>query len=164
MKSTFVVRAVMIGMFSAALLFGTSEKLYAADGDMDDEMEVEMDEDCRNCGVVTAIQAVAQGASGLGAAAGAAAGGLLGNQASQTETGSTLGGTASALLGMAGGAIAGHYAEQAVSGGKSWKVAVRMSNGETRTISMNAAPKFRIGTRVQVQGTKVTPISEHEAD
>jgi outer membrane lipoprotein SlyB len=78
---------------------------------------------------------------------------MLGNQAGQTETGSsTIGGTAATLLGMAGGAIAGHYAEQAVAGNKSWQVAVRMGNGQVRTFSMAAAPTFKVGEHVQIQG------------
>lgn len=107
---------------------------------------------CPDCGVVTAVQVVENtGGSGLGAAAGALAGGLLGNQAGKTETANnTIGGTAATILGVAGGAITGHYAEKAMGGAKEWNVTVRMNNGETRTVNTKSEPNFQPGDTVRV--------------
>lgn len=117
------------------------------------------DHRCKDCGVVTAIEAVeTSGGSGLGAAAGAVAGGLLGNQVGKTETAaSTVGGTAATILGVAGGALSGHYAEKAVRGGKAWTVAVRMDSGDTQTLTMQSEPKVQAGDRVRVTKDGVVP-------
>jgi len=124
---------------------------------------------CADCGVVTAVQPVEKtGGSGLGAAAGALAGGLLGNQAGKTDAAtSTIGGTATTILGVAGGAVTGHYAEQALRGSKEWNVMVRMDNGETRTVNMKSEPSVKTGDRVRVaEGSVVrdqTPVTNQKA-
>lgn len=113
---------------------------------------------CPDCGVVTAVQAGENpSGSGLGAAAGALAGGLLGNQAGKSETASnTIGGTAATILGVAGGAITGHYAEKAMAGSKEWNITVKMNNGETRTVNTKSEPTVQPGDTVRIaDGTVV---------
>ena len=116
---------------------------------------------CLDCGVVTAIQAVENSAGGgLGAAAGALAGGLLGNQAGKTDTASnTIGGTAATILGLAGGAVAGHYAEKAMAG-KEWNISLRMNNGETRTVNTKSEPTVRVGDTVRIADGAVVRYQE----
>jgi outer membrane lipoprotein SlyB len=134
----------------SAILFSPLGVLRA-----EDEHE---DEDCRDCGVVTAVQPVEKGASGMGAAAGALAGGLLGNQVGKTDAASsTVGGTAATLLGVAGGALGGHYAEKTMSGSNGWNVTVKMDNGSSRTVAMQTEPSVQPGQRVRVSGDKVVP-------
>lgn len=117
---------------------------------------------CPDCGVVTAVQeGENSGGSGLGAAAGALAGGLLGNQAGKTETASnTIGGTAATILGVAGGAIAGHYGEKAMAGSQEWNVTVKMNNGEIRTVNTKSAPTVKPGDTVRIADGAVVRYQE----
>lgn len=117
---------------------------------------------CPNCGVVTAIQAQeSSGGPGLGAAAGALAGGLIGNQAGKNDSvSSTVGGTAAAIIGAAGGALTGHYAEKAMRGNKEWAITVRMNSGETRTVNMKSDPNVQTGDRVTVAEGMVTRLQD----
>jgi outer membrane lipoprotein SlyB len=123
-----------------------------ADDDHDDAPK------CSDCGVVTAVQVVEKsGGSGLGAAAGAIAGGLLGNK-------TTDGNTVATVAGVAGGALSGHLAEQALRKGKEWNVMVKMSNGETRTVTMTADPKVQAGTQVRVSEGSVVAYKAKSSD
>lgn len=125
---------------------------------------------CNDCGVITAVQTRATGGGiGLGAAAGALAGGLLGNQAGKNDAlANTVGGTAATIIGVAGGALSGHYAEKAVSGATEWDVTVRMNNGETRTVTMKSDPNLQSGEKVRIaEGSVVRyqePAGEKKSD
>jgi outer membrane lipoprotein SlyB len=102
---------------------------------------------CATCGVIESVHPVevAGEASGVGAVAGGVAGGVVGNQFGH--------GAGRALLtigGAAGGAYAGNAIEKNMKKHTVWKVAVRLDDGSTRTLSLNAQPPFAAGERVRI--------------
>jgi outer membrane lipoprotein SlyB len=102
---------------------------------------------CANCGVIESVHAVevAGQTSGVGAVAGGVAGGVVGNQFGH-GTGRTL----LTIGGAAGGAYAGNAIEKNMKKHTVWKVAVRLDDGSTRTLQLNAQPAFGAGERVRV--------------
>ncbi|CAK0761361.1 outer membrane lipoprotein SlyB [Gammaproteobacteria bacterium] len=147
---------VITNFLCVATLLTHQSVVRADDNDQDQKQK------CNNCGVVTAIQIrESSGGPGLGAAAGALAGGLLGNQAGKSDAVSnTVGGTAAAIIGAAGGALTGHYAEKAMSDTKEWNVTVRMNNGETNTVTMKSDPNVQTGDQVRVAGGALVRLQE----
>ncbi|HEY9192125.1 MAG TPA: glycine zipper 2TM domain-containing protein [Methyloversatilis sp.] len=107
---------------------------------------------CADCGVVEAVRPVqAPGeASGLGAAAGGVVGGLLGN-----AVGKGTGNTIATILGVAGGAYAGHQIEKTQRKSTHYEVDVRMAGGERRTVTFDTEPVWRAGDKVKVQNGKL---------
>lgn len=108
---------------------------------------------CADCGVVEAVRPVqAPGeASGLGAAAGGVVGGLLGN-----AVGKGTGNTIATIIGVAGGAYAGHQIEKTQRKSTHYEVDVRMSDGERRTVTFDTEPVWRAGDKVKVQNGKLS--------
>jgi len=108
---------------------------------------------CISCGVVESVNAVevkGQG-SGIGAVAGGITGALLGNGIGQGN-----GRTAVTVLGAAGGAYAGNEIEKNTKRHTSFRVRVRMANGDIRTVNQREAPNFSSGDRVKiVDGTVI---------
>lgn len=109
---------------------------------------------CADCGQIESVREVKAPAdpSGLGAAAGGVVGGLLGNQ-----VGKGSGRTIATIIGIAGGAYAGHQVEKTQRTVSRWEVGVRMENGEYRTVSLDTAPAWRTGDRVRLQGGRLVP-------
>lgn len=107
---------------------------------------------CADCGLVESVREVKAAAdpSGLGAAAGGVVGGLLGNQ-----VGKGSGRTIATLIGIAGGAYAGHQVEKTQRTTSRWEVGVRMENGEYRTVTLDAEPVWRTGDKVKLQGGRL---------
>ncbi len=107
---------------------------------------------CADCGLVESVREVKAPAdpSGLGAAAGGVVGGLLGNQ-----VGKGSGRTIATLIGIAGGAYAGHQVEKTQRTTSRWEVGVRMENGEHRTVTLDAEPVWRTGDKVRLQGNRL---------
>lgn len=107
---------------------------------------------CADCGLVETVREVKAPAdpSGLGAAAGGVVGGLLGNQ-----VGKGSGRTIATLIGIAGGAYAGHQVEKTQRTTSRWEVGVRMENGEHRTVTLDAEPVWRTGDKVRLQGNRL---------
>lgn len=107
---------------------------------------------CADCGLVESVREVKAPAdpSGLGAAAGGVVGGLLGNQ-----VGKGSGRTIATLIGIAGGAYAGHQVEKTQRTTSRWEVGVRMENGEYRTVTLDAEPVWRTGDKVRLQGNRL---------
>lgn len=107
---------------------------------------------CADCGLVESVREVKAPAdpSGLGAAAGGVVGGLLGNQ-----VGKGSGRTIATLIGIAGGAYAGHQVEKTQRTSSRWEVDVRMENGEYRTVTLDAEPVWRAGDKVRLQGNRL---------
>lgn len=107
---------------------------------------------CADCGLVESVREVKAPAdpSGLGAAAGGVVGGLLGNQ-----VGKGSGRTIATLIGIAGGAYAGHQVEKTQRTTSRWEVGVRMENGEYRTVTLDAEPVWRTGDKVKLQGNRL---------
>lgn len=85
-----------------------------------------------------------------GTVAGAVIGGLLGNQ-----VGKGSGRTIATLIGIAGGAYAGHQVEKTQRTSSRWEVGVRMENGEYRTVTLDAEPVWRTGDKVRLQGNRL---------
>lgn len=103
---------------------------------------------CLNCGTIDNVREVAQPGegSGLGAVAGGVVGGLLGSQ-----VGGGSGKTIATVLGVAGGAYAGHEIEKARKKTTRHEITVRMSDGTLRTLTQDSAPAWRIGDRVRIE-------------
>ncbi|CAK0775765.1 outer membrane lipoprotein SlyB [Gammaproteobacteria bacterium] len=111
----------------------------------DDDEKHQSAPSCVDCGTVSSVQVVekAPEGSGLGAMAGALAGGVLANKAGD-------GSTAATLAGVAGGALAGHYSEKAMSDNKEWKITVQLENGSARAVTVKSEPSIRSGERVRI--------------
>jgi outer membrane lipoprotein SlyB len=103
---------------------------------------------CLNCGTIDSVREVAQPGegSGLGAVAGGVVGGLLGSQ-----VGGGSGKTIATVLGVAGGAYAGHEIEKARKKTTRHEITVRMSDGTLRTLTQDSVPVWRIGERVRIE-------------
>lgn len=103
---------------------------------------------CSNCGRIVSIQAVEQQgeASGLGAVAGGVAGGVIGNQ-----IGKGRGNTLMTVLGVGGGAYAGHTIEKNMKTTTAYVIKVEMQDGTVRKITQYSAPQFSVGDRVRLK-------------
>jgi outer membrane lipoprotein SlyB len=102
---------------------------------------------CNDCGIVAAVRAVkttGQG-TGVGAVAGGVVGGLVGHQ-----FGSGHGKDAMSILGVIGGAVAGHEAEKEIKATTHYEVDVRLDNGQLRTVTVPGNPGPIVGTRVRI--------------
>ena len=103
---------------------------------------------CSTCGRILSIQAVEQEgeASGLGAVAGGVAGGVIGNQ-----IGKGRGNTLMTVLGVGGGAYAGHTIEKNMKTTTAYLIKVEMQDGTVRKITQYSAPQFSVGDRVRLK-------------
>ena len=103
---------------------------------------------CSHCGRIVSIRAVEQEgeASGLGAVAGGVAGGVLGNQ-----IGKGRGNTLMTVLGVGGGAYAGHTIEKNMKRTTAYVIKVEMQDGVVRTVTQYDPPQFSVGDRVQLK-------------
>jgi outer membrane lipoprotein SlyB len=102
---------------------------------------------CRECGVIDGIHEVEKAGegSGGGAIGGAIVGGVAGHQ-----MGSGRGNTVMTVLGALGGAVAGNAVEKKVKTTREYEVLVKFEDGNTRIITMPAAPAWRVGDKVKV--------------
>lgn len=107
---------------------------------------------CPECGIVESIREVQAAAdpSGLGAAAGGVVGGLLGN-----NVGKGSGRTIATIIGIAGGAYAGHQVEKTQRKTTRHEVGVRLNNGDYRTVTLDSAPVWQVGDRVKLQNGRL---------
>lgn len=108
---------------------------------------------CPDCGVVQAVRPIRRGenASGLGAAVGGVLGGLLGNQ-----VGAGKGRDLATIVGIAGGAYAGHQIEKSQRATQSYEVSVRMRDGTTQTLTTDD-PNWRAGDPVRLENGRLLP-------
>jgi outer membrane lipoprotein SlyB len=107
---------------------------------------------CNDCGVVAGVRVVktpGQG-TGVGAVAGGVVGGLVGH-----EFGSGHGKSAMSILGVVGGAVAGHEVEKEVRATKRYEVDVRLDNGQLRTVGLPGDPGPIVGMRVRVENGRL---------
>lgn len=81
----------------------------------------------------------------LGTLGGAAAGGLLGS-----AIGKGGGARIATGAGILGGAVAGHFAERALTNQEGFEYQVQLDSGEVKTIAQGAEPNLGIGQRVLV--------------
>jgi outer membrane lipoprotein SlyB len=103
---------------------------------------------CKNCGIVAGVRAVktpGEG-TGVGAVAGGVVGGVVGHQ-----FGSGHGKDAMSILGVIGGAVAGHEVEKEVKATTRYEVDVRLDNGQLTTVGVPGNPGPIVGTRVRIE-------------
>lgn len=109
---------------------------------------------CHNCGRVESIVAqhepVAQG-SGVGVAAGAVLGGILGNQ-----VGGGNGRTLATVAGAVAGGYGGNEVEKRTRSTTTYRVRVRMEDGEIRTFPQSGQDGWQVGDRVRVVNGALT--------
>lgn len=110
---------------------------------------------CANCGVVAAVNAIEVKGDGsyLGLIGGGLAGAVLGSQ-----IGDGNGRTAAQLLGVLGGAYAGKEIEKNVKKTTHYEVVTRLEGGGTQTVTYTAAPPFKVGDRVRIEGNALVAI------
>ncbi|RZI40984.1 glycine zipper 2TM domain-containing protein [Herbaspirillum sp. HC18] len=108
---------------------------------------------CHSCGRVESIQVVEQPAqaSGVGMVAGAVLGGVLGNQ-----VGGGNGRKIATVAGAVGGGYAGNEIEKKTRATTTYKVRVRMEDGEVRTFPYAQQPGWSVGDRVRVVNGQLT--------
>jgi outer membrane lipoprotein SlyB len=108
---------------------------------------------CLDCGKIVSIRTVEQKgeASGLGAVAGGVAGGVIGNQLGKGN-----GNTLMTVLGVGGGAYAGHTIEQKMKTHTAYLIKVRMQNGSYRMITQYSQPQHAVGDEVRLQNSQIT--------
>ena len=108
---------------------------------------------CRNCGRVESIVAqnepIAQG-SGVGVAAGAVLGGILGNQ-----VGGGNGRTLATVAGAVAGGYGGNEVEKRTRSTTTYRVRVRMEDGEIRTFPQSGNG-WQVGDRIRVVNGALT--------
>ncbi|HTJ96699.1 MAG TPA: glycine zipper 2TM domain-containing protein [Rhodocyclaceae bacterium] len=109
---------------------------------------------CRNCGIVESVNAVKEKGegTGLGAVAGGVVGGVLGNQ-----VGKGGGRDIARIVGIAGGAFAGHEIEKSERSHTTYNVTVRLDDGSTRTFRQESQPAWQAGDRVRVEDGTIIP-------
>lgn len=108
---------------------------------------------CANCGTIVSIQTLQHEGegTGLGAVAGGVAGGLVGNQIGKGN-----GNTLMTILGLGGGAYAGHTIEKKMKSTTDYIIKVRMEDGSYRTITQHDQPKYAVGDQVKVRSGQLT--------
>ena len=107
---------------------------------------------CNSCGSVISITPVTVDGEGSGAGLviGAVVGGLLGNQ-----VGGGSGKDAATVIGVVGGAVAGNEIEKKSKSQTYYEVAVRLNNGDIRTVNLADTSQVSIGTNVKVVGNNI---------
>lgn len=104
-------------------------------------------------GVVESVREIrAKGqAGGAGAILGGIAGAVIGSAFGD-------GRKAAAVLGAAGGALAGHHIEKDATGTKRWEISVRLDDGTSRVLSSDVAPFWSAGDRVRFLDGRLQPV------
>jgi len=109
---------------------------------------------CRECGTITGIREIDKPgqATGMGAVAGGLLGGVIGNQFGGRHR------TAGTVVGVAGGAVAGHMIEKNARSGKTFEIGVRFDDGSSRTFMYDAIPAWNTGSRVKLVNGALAPL------
>lgn len=104
---------------------------------------------CGDCGHVTGVHKEKRKGEGgaVGIVGGAVVGGLLGHQ-----VGKGTGKTVATVAGAAGGAYAGNEVQKHVTSKEVWVTKVQMKDGSTHTFEQQAAPAWKTGSIVKVNG------------
>jgi len=104
---------------------------------------------CEDCGHVTSVHKEKQKGEGgmVGIVGGAVVGGLLGHQ-----VGGGTGKTLATVAGAGAGAYAGNEVQKHVTSKEVWITKVQMKDGSTRTFTQSAAPAWKSGSLVKVEG------------
>lgn len=108
---------------------------------------------CSTCGVIESIRLVERegDGSGLGAVAGGVVGGVAGNQIGKGK-----GNTLMTILGIGGGAYAGHTIEKNMKSSTAYVVKVRMEDGTYRSVTQHSQPEYAVGDHVRVAHGSLT--------
>lgn len=108
---------------------------------------------CRECGTVESIESFTEKgqATGGGAIAGGVIGGIIGHQ-----IGGGRGKDLATVAGAVGGAVAGHEIEKNVKKVTRYRVTLRMDDGTSQVLTLDAANNVAVGDKVKiVDGTLV---------
>lgn len=108
---------------------------------------------CQDCGKIISIKRVTTDgeATGLGAVAGGVTGGVIGNQIGKGQ-----GNVLMTVLGVGGGAYAGHTIEKKINADTAYVIKVKMDNGDYKTVRQHHEPAFAIGDAVKVKNGSLT--------
>ncbi len=108
---------------------------------------------CKVCGVIESINTVEHDGegSGLGAVAGGVVGGVAGNQMGKGK-----GNTLLTIIGLGGGAYAGHEIEKKMKSSTAYVVKVRMEDGSYRKVTQSQPPEYAVGDHVRVVSGSIT--------
>jgi len=110
---------------------------------------------CTDCGTVTRIQAVARGESvpnSTGAVLGGIVGAVAGHEISDKTGGSKGNQNIAAVAGAVGGAVAGNAIQNRVQEGTTYRVTVRMEDGNLHTVQQTDLAGIREGSYVRING------------
>lgn len=115
---------------------------------------------CSTCGVVESVTPVriAGDGSGAGAVAGGVVGGVIGNR-----VGKGLGRDLATIGGAVLGGIAGNQIERKVRTTTAYDVAVRLDDGQRRTVRVGQLPAWRAGDRVALRGGVLAAIGDERS-
>jgi outer membrane lipoprotein SlyB len=111
---------------------------------------------CDDCGHVTSVQKEKRKGEGgaVGIVGGAVVGGLLGNQIGKGN-----GKTVATVGGAVAGGFAGNEVQKHVTSKEVWVTKVQMKDGSTRSFEQQAAPAWKSGTAVKVNGKSLAVIA-----
>src|SRR3954465_7214134 len=111
---------------------------------------------CEDCGHVNEVKQEKRKGSGgaVGIVGGAVVGGLLGNQ-----IGKGTGKTVATVGGAVAGGFAGNEVQKHVTSKEIWVTKVQMKDGSTRSFEQQAAPAWKSGTLVKVNGKSLAVIA-----
>ncbi|MBY0445081.1 MAG: glycine zipper 2TM domain-containing protein [Burkholderiales bacterium] len=109
---------------------------------------------CKSCGRVISVRTIEK--KGEGSGGGAIAGGVLGGVVGH-QIGGGNGRTVAEVLGVIGGAVAGHQAEKQYRSVTAYEVRVSFDDDSERTYSFQERPQFSQGDRVRLSGDSIVP-------
>jgi outer membrane lipoprotein SlyB len=110
---------------------------------------------CTDCGTVTRIEAVARGQNvpnSTGAVLGGIVGAVAGHEISDKTGGSKGNQNIATVAGAVGGAVAGNAIQTKVQQGTTYRVTVRMEDGNLRTVQQTDLAGIREGSYVRING------------
>lgn len=111
---------------------------------------------CTDCGYVQSVQKEKRKGEGgaVGIVGGAAVGGLVGNQFGKGN-----GKTAMTVAGAVAGGFAGNEVQKHVTSKEVFVTTVKMHDGSTRKFEQEAAPAWKSGAMVKVNGKAIVGIA-----
>ena len=110
---------------------------------------------CTDCGTVTRIEAVARGQNvpnSTGAVLGGIVGAVAGHEISDKTGGSKGNQNIATVAGAVGGAVAGNAIQNKVQQGTTYRVTVRMEDGNLRTVQQTDLAGIHEGSYVRING------------
>ena len=114
---------------------------------------------CSSCGTVTRIETVARGQNvpnATGAVLGGIVGAAAGHEISDKTGGSKGNQNLAAVAGAVGGAVAGNAIQNRVQQSSTYRVEVRMDNGNITSVTQTDLGGIREGSYVQISGGRAS--------